>query len=118
VCAGLPRTASCSVPVEETVARITRPTNIPKAARIPGPTVRRASRSWPLRLGAASADHHIGDESGGQPQQDSRIQKILPSCLLSNAEQLDDDIEDRAGGQGQEDDADHVGGELAPNRGA
>jgi hypothetical protein len=73
VCLGMPRTAICAVPVDETVALITRPTSIPKAARIPGRAVSRASRSLPLRLRAASADHHIGDESGGQPQQDSGI---------------------------------------------
>ena len=61
---------------------------------------------------------HVGDEARAQPEQDAPVDQLLPAVLVGHPEQLDDDVEDGPGGQGQEDHAHGVAGELPSHRGA
>ena len=77
------------------------------------------TNSRPADQSDAGGGHdRVGDEAGEQAEQQAVGEQVAAAGLGGDAEQLDDDVEDRAGREGQEDDADRLAGEAVADRGA
>src|SRR5215813_12080566 len=70
------------------------------------------------RSGAGGRNDRVGEESGDQAGQESPGGDLFEVETAGDSEQLDDDVEDRAGGQGKERDADRGVGVALPDQGA
>ena len=70
------------------------------------------ARPSPGGLGAPGGDDHVGGEAGDHAQEDAPDEQFAASERVGDAEELDHHIQDGAGGNGQEDHAQGIAGEL------
>src|ERR1019366_734895 len=68
--------------------------------------------------GAGRGEDHVGGEAGDQSEQDAPGHQLLVAELAGDAEQLDDDVQDRTGSQGEEPEEERVVPERLPDEGA